>query len=176
MTPVLFLQSTAVIIQPKHTCFPTADWRVGALFLSIVLISLNIYFLQKKLFQVKAHSQLMMTPTSMLNKFMKVIRKFLSLYEHYFLNVNTGNTTLTREKVFALREHILKIFKGWCTPCTWLLSHDFLLQSTPVIIQLKHTCFPTAEHDPRLYQLVTLRYLLISLNIYFLQKLFQVKA
>ena len=67
----------AVIVQPKHTCFPTADWPVGALFSSIVLIGLNIYFLQKKLFQVKAHSQLMMTPTSMLNKFMKVIRKFL---------------------------------------------------------------------------------------------------
>ena len=27
----LFLPSTAAIIQPKHTCFPTADWPVGGL-------------------------------------------------------------------------------------------------------------------------------------------------
>ena len=73
MTSVLFLPSTTVIVQPKHTCFPTADWLVGALFLPIVLKGLNIYFLQKKLFQVKARSQLMMTPTSMLNKFMKLL-------------------------------------------------------------------------------------------------------
>ena len=74
MTSVLFLQSTAVIVQPKRSCFPTVDWPVGALFLPIVLKGLNIHFLQKKkLFQVKAHSQLMMTPTSMLNKFMKVL-------------------------------------------------------------------------------------------------------
>ena len=28
MTSVLFLPSTTVIIQPKHTCYPTADWGV----------------------------------------------------------------------------------------------------------------------------------------------------
>ena len=52
-----------------------------------IFINQIIYFLQK-LFQVKARSQPMMTPTSMLNKLTKVYESCLSLYKysHY------GNT------------------------------------------------------------------------------------